>query len=257
MPTTVRSAAAGDSLYRRVAQQMLADIEAGRIRVGEALPPEPELAGRLSVSRHTLREALRILGDLGVVDRRPGAGTIVRAQRPRPAYVQVVHSPEELLQYPPSRLQVRSAQLVRADRVLSRLLQCRTGERWMRVQALRTLRGKRTPICWLDLYLRPEYAGVVASIGKRDEPVYEMVRRLYDEPTVAVTVDLGVAELGAMAADALRARAGDPSFRVVRRYVGRDERVFQVSVSEHVAGRFQYRLQLRYGLNGRGGWVHR
>lgn len=51
---------------------------------GAQLPPEPELASELGVSRATLREALRSLEDEGLVRRKRGAGTFV-AHRPRVA----------------------------------------------------------------------------------------------------------------------------------------------------------------------------
>ncbi len=60
---------------------------ASRIREvapGSQLPPEPELAAELGVSRATLREALRSLEEEGLVRRTRGAGTFV-ADRPRMA----------------------------------------------------------------------------------------------------------------------------------------------------------------------------
>jgi GntR family transcriptional regulator, transcriptional repressor for pyruvate dehydrogenase complex len=50
----------------------------GSIRPGDALIPERELAAQLNVSRPVLREALRALAAIGVVEIRDRVGTIVR-----------------------------------------------------------------------------------------------------------------------------------------------------------------------------------
>jgi GntR family transcriptional regulator len=158
MPELRTPPEAGTTLYRQVADRLLARIGSGNIGIGDSLPPEPVLAEEYAVSRHTMREALRILRELGIVDRKPGAGTIVKARGPQPSYIQIIRSPQELLQYPESTLSVHSSQPVRVNRQMASLLQCRTGERWLLVRALRRLKEKAArkggglPICWLDLY---------------------------------------------------------------------------------------------------------
>src|SRR5690349_14460137 len=51
------------------------------------LPPEPELAEQLAVSRTTIRAALQALERLGVLSRAPGRGTMVRAHVGRESIV--------------------------------------------------------------------------------------------------------------------------------------------------------------------------
>jgi GntR family transcriptional regulator len=66
----------------RVRDDLVSRIASGRIAPGSKLPPEPELAEELGVSRATLREALRSLEEDGFVTRTRGAGTYA-THRPR------------------------------------------------------------------------------------------------------------------------------------------------------------------------------
>ena len=66
----------------RVRDDLASRIANGRIPPGSKLPPEPELAEELGVSRSTLREALRSLEEDGFVSRTRGAGTYA-TRRPR------------------------------------------------------------------------------------------------------------------------------------------------------------------------------
>lgn len=48
-------------------------------RAGDRLPPEPQLALQLGISRSTLREAMRSFEERGLISRRQGVGTFVTA----------------------------------------------------------------------------------------------------------------------------------------------------------------------------------
>lgn len=76
----LRTASRQQSLISQVTDQLLAQIRSGEWPVGEQIPTEPELARALGVGRNTVREAVRALMHIGVLERRQGAGTFVTAK---------------------------------------------------------------------------------------------------------------------------------------------------------------------------------
>ena len=88
------------ALYRQVMQKLLARSIPESWALAIRYPRSRTLAAQFSVSRHTMREALRILRELGVIDRRPGAGTVIKARRPQRSYVQVINSPRSSCNIP-------------------------------------------------------------------------------------------------------------------------------------------------------------
>ncbi|CAL9569748.1 Putative L-lactate dehydrogenase operon regulatory protein [Streptomyces sp. enrichment culture] len=65
--------------FEEALEQILQVVRLGLVAEGERLPAERELAGRLGVSRVTLREVLRVLHEQGLVESRRGryGGTFV------------------------------------------------------------------------------------------------------------------------------------------------------------------------------------
>lgn len=64
-------------LSSRLRNAFAAAFEDGLLVAGSALPAEREMAEGLGVSRSTLRQCLKELGNMGLVSTRPGAGTVV------------------------------------------------------------------------------------------------------------------------------------------------------------------------------------
>jgi GntR family transcriptional regulator, transcriptional repressor for pyruvate dehydrogenase complex len=64
-------------LVDQVLSNLQQQIANGTFPVGNKLPTEPELMAQLAVGRSTLREAMRVLAHMGLVDVRAGDGTYV------------------------------------------------------------------------------------------------------------------------------------------------------------------------------------
>ena len=71
------------SIGLQAADAIKALIVSGELKPGDTLPPERELATMLGISRPSLREAIRVLSALNVVEPRHGGGTYVTSLDPR------------------------------------------------------------------------------------------------------------------------------------------------------------------------------
>ncbi|OAR24220.1 transcriptional regulator [Streptomyces sp. ERV7] len=67
--------------YERIADELRQSIRTGELRPGDRLPPETKLAETYKRSVPTIRDALRLLRDEGLIEKQHGRGNFVR--RPR------------------------------------------------------------------------------------------------------------------------------------------------------------------------------
>src|SRR5215472_12461676 len=66
-----------EPLYRQIADDLRAKIESGELTQGSQLATEAELKDQYNASRNTVRDAIKWLITLGLVETRPGQGTFV------------------------------------------------------------------------------------------------------------------------------------------------------------------------------------
>jgi GntR family transcriptional regulator, transcriptional repressor for pyruvate dehydrogenase complex len=64
-------------LYEQIVQQIEESITSGKLKEGDQLPAERELAQQFGVSRTAVREAVKTLREKGLVEAYPGRGTFI------------------------------------------------------------------------------------------------------------------------------------------------------------------------------------
>lgn len=102
-------------------------ITTGEWAVGERIPREPELMELIGVGKSTVREAVRSLANLGMLETVPGVGTFVRSRTPVStilAQFLADHDLEEVLVYRRS-LEIEAAQHAALNRTDEQLAQIR------------------------------------------------------------------------------------------------------------------------------------
>jgi GntR family transcriptional regulator len=67
----------GTPMYRQIAEDLRQQIDSGELRPGQQLRTEIELRDHYGASRNTIRDAIKWLTNLGLVETKPGQGTFV------------------------------------------------------------------------------------------------------------------------------------------------------------------------------------
>lgn len=244
-PTRRRETLSGQSpRYLEIAEALRGEIEDGTHKIGAKLPIEHDLCTRFGASRFTIRQALARLREDGLIDARPGIGTLVLAARRRKTFVQTVNSVEELLQYPGEtfRRHLSNARIkVSPEQAL--MLKCKTGQEWVKLTALRLTRSDQAPIAWVEAYIRPEFSAVIDQPNPSGNPLVRQIEEHFDHPPAHAQVEIFVGHVTPDWAEALMCAVDDPAMIILRRYRGSDGAVYLVTYSVHPENRFSLNFQ--------------
>jgi DNA-binding GntR family transcriptional regulator len=225
--------------YVQVADALARDIESGRYPVGSLLPPEPDLCSRYGVSRHTLREATRRLVDAGLISRRQGIGTRVKARTADTRYVASINALEDLFEYTrQTRLELLGETVVRPRNEISELLGSKEGQLWLAFRTLRFPLGSGDPIAHMTAYVPPEFEAIRDHLGRVGISVYRLIEEQYGLRIVEAQQRVEAIALDDEMARLLHATPGSPALRISRCYLGADDRVLSASVNVHPSERF-------------------
>jgi len=156
------SGATATTRYRTIADDLRSEITNGRYPIGAALPTEAELCRRHSVSRHTVREALRRLVDLGLIERRQGAGSRVVSATPKTGYLHTIRSLQELFEYTrDTRLEIAEMTTVAIDEDEAEIIPAPVGSRWIRITGVRWSADRGEAICHSVVLVHSRFAGAL------------------------------------------------------------------------------------------------
>jgi DNA-binding GntR family transcriptional regulator len=239
--------------YQVVAQALMRDIESGRYKVGDLMPTETQLCAQFGVSRHTAREAARRLVEAGLLVRRAGVGTTVKATtRVQGRYAARVSDLSELFAFNrETRFELLSEDSVVVDDDLADLLPGSEGQRWARFTVLRHAPGAQGPIVHTHILMRPGYEAVRDRIGEPGVMVHELIEQLHGERISELRQEISCVRTPRAMARLLGTRPGSPALRVVRCYVGADDSPLSVAINTYPEERFKLTTRWRLDQDGR------
>lgn len=238
--------AGGSPRYQQLIEALVMEIADGRYPVGSMLPPEPRLRERFQVSRHTVREAVRRLSEMGLVSKHQGVGTIVKARRVDSRFVASLSSLQELMQYTQqTRLKRLGERWVDASADLAAMLSCAPGTRWYEFDACRYPADSREPLAHMRIYVDARYDGIRSRLGDGNVWVFGLLEELYGERIVEVRQEVGSIPMPAQSARVLGVKARSPALQVMRYYFADGGRLLSMSLNIYPAGRFRFSTSWR------------
>jgi GntR family transcriptional regulator len=215
----------GVALHRQLYFVLADHIKRGEWPVGAALPTEEALCAQFKVSRITVRRALADLQTDGLVERRQGAGTFVRAGASMFA-PQATLSFLDTLRRQAEETQVRVLEVSHAvpPAGVAQLLQIGAGEQALHAVRLRLMDG--VPVMVTDAWVPERIGRSITAAALKKKALYELL--------TAQGVELGrvVQEISAEPADPAQARhlgmpVGAPLLKIVRLLHDRSEQPVQ------------------------------
>ncbi|HEX5568852.1 MAG TPA: GntR family transcriptional regulator [Streptomyces sp.] len=160
-------------LYFQLSQQLEAAIEQGRLAPGSLLGNEIELAGRLGLSRPTVRQAIQALVDKGLLVRRRGIGTqVVHSQVKRPLELSSLYDDLEAVGQRPGTRVLR-LDAVEAPAEVAAALGVAEGTEVRLVERLRLAHGE--PVAYLRNHLPLDLVRL-DSAGLEKTGLYRLLR---------------------------------------------------------------------------------
>ncbi len=237
----------GRPRYLQVCDALVAMIREGSVAIGDMLPTELELCEQFDISRHTAREALRRVEAMGLVERRRGSGTRVKAKFAPVVYNQFVDSLEGLLQYgKATRLVIQQSEIKPVPERLGDELGTAAGTRIPHLTGIRFQRDQDPPLalCYVELWVpaaTPEQVESLLDLRRSERALYDLLDFMH---LSRVSQTLSADAMDADTAKILGAETGGPALVVIRRYYDLTERLILLTISIHPKDRFCYTTEL-------------
>jgi GntR family transcriptional regulator len=246
-PRRIAQPKADDHLYLQVARALKADIVGGVYPVGSQLPTEDDLCGRFSVSRYTVREALRRLREDNLVSSRQGAGTLVMPGRlSEDSYSHDVMSINDLVSWSVGRSFVlESMEMVVLDEKLAVRTGLTKGEEWLVARGFGFMEGVKIPVCWAEYYINREFAAVGRLLHRHSGPIFPLIEDLFGQKMSEVHQEIGATLIPPTLVEGLKVKAGTAALEVRRTFKLSNDEIAQVTISTHPASRFRHSMTMR------------
>jgi len=242
MSSTASATLGSKPRYVQLATTLMREIESGQYPIGGLLPTEFEFCDQFGVSRFTVREAIKLLVQQGLVVRQAGVGSRVQAAPADVRYTQTMSGLADLQQYADeTTLIVDSKKIIELTDKLAEQLQVSSKETWFHVEGLRFARDERLPICHTEVFIAPRLRSVKGIQTRTKRPIYSILEKEFGVKIVRVEQEMGAVTLNTKMVTRLKTSARAPALLVCRRYFDERGDLIEQALNTYPADLFTYR----------------
>lgn len=239
-------------LYDQLADKLCSAIRSGRYAVGDLLPKEVDIAQMESVSRFTVRAALKKLEQHSMIRRIPHVGTRVISRGIEQGFNQQISSFSDLDRLASvNTRKILSIEEIVVSKELAAQIHYPPGETLIRFEMVRQgSRSHEPPIAKTTEYVRREWQELVLEAPKQpDRLMIDLITAVYGKRCAEIRQTIEATLLTEDEARVLQAHAGTPALRIRRLYLAERGTLLLSTVSIHPAARYAFNLNLRVGGN--------
>ncbi|WP_336730242.1 GntR family transcriptional regulator [Achromobacter ruhlandii] len=235
---------AGGPRYKSIYQQLARDIGSGRYPVMTLLPTEHELCEQFGASRHTIREAIRMLTVAGMVSRRPGVGTRVETAHASTRFTQRISQFPDLLQYARNAaLLVQDVRTIKLTKRLAESLGAEPGQPWLHINSIKTLGDQDTPVACTLIYVDPAHSDLRADIQPRIS-LLRLIEDHFGNRIHEVNQEFSATPIAAGIARQLHVEPQTAGFVITRRYYGSGGVLLLATITTFPHDKMKYSMSL-------------
>lgn len=232
--------------YRRLEEQLRAQIEGDAFGQSGRLPTEAELQRQHKCSRHTVREALNQLEADGLIYRVQGSGTFANPTRGKNGrYQRQVGSLDEIVVWPDTTLEVLEPFTVGVNQSVAARLELP----YIEVGHARIRRWYNSePFVVTDHWVSPELAAHLAADGvptRADGTVIAEAERFLPRKVAGARQEITAMSAPEVEAGLIGCGVGAPILLIERIYYDTAGAVVEMTASHCNPRRYSYRMDLR------------
>ncbi|WP_281658569.1 GntR family transcriptional regulator [Halobacillus sp. Cin3] len=231
------------ALYLQLKELFIDRIQNGQWEADKLIPTEQELMKEFDVSRTTIRQAVSILVQEGLVEKKQGRGTIVKPRKLSGNLSQLKGFAEEVLE----RGQTPRSKLIRAEFKSNlhhekSMLEIKDDEPILLIERIRL--ADEIPValertCW------PKEIGEILIKHNLDEARYYEILENYNIYLNRASEKIAAINATIDEADALGIRGGEALLEMTRLSFGVNERPIEYTKTKYRNDQYHYSLELK------------